>query len=135
MNASTQYMEHRWGTRIELNAPAELWTAEGVTSEACVRNASLSGAFVETTARVPLLSRIALRALARRNGDWLDACVVRVEPAGLALEWLDPGLHSVSALLALRQDPVVAAPATGRDDRQDVVVRIFPERVQVPLER
>jgi hypothetical protein len=134
MHASTQYMEHRWGTRIELNAPAELWTAEGVTSEACVRNASLSGAFVETTARVPLLSRIALRPLAR-NGDWLDACVVRVEPAGLALEWLDPGLHSVTALLALRPDAAVAAPvAAGRAARLDVVVA-FPERTQVPLER
>lgn len=134
MNARTQYMEHRWGTRIELNAPAELWTAEGVTSEACVRNASLSGAFVETTVRVPLLSRIALRALAR-NGDWLDACVVRVEPAGLALEWLDPGLHSVSALLALRSDAALAGPAAaGRGPHQDVVV-LFPERTQVSLER
>ena len=34
INASTQYMEHRWGTRIDLDAPAEVWTAEGVCTDA-----------------------------------------------------------------------------------------------------
>lgn len=96
MNASTRYMEHRWGTRVELDAPAELATAEGVCTDGRVRNASLSGAFVETSAKVPLLSRVALRPLVT-GASWLDACVVRVEADGLALEWLEPGLHPVSA--------------------------------------
>ncbi|HWL61295.1 MAG TPA: hypothetical protein VNQ32_00710 [Steroidobacteraceae bacterium] len=123
MNAITQYMEHRWGTRVELDAPAELATAEGVCTGGRVRNASLSGAFVQTTAKVTLLSRIALRPLVT-GGSWLDACVVRVEPTGLALEWLEPGLHPVSALLALgRPNP---PPLSHRNPKIDQVVHIFP---------
>jgi hypothetical protein len=124
MTAITQYMEHRRGTRVELDAPAELTTAEGVCTDGRVRNASLSGAFVETSARATLLSRIALRPLVA-GGSWLDACVVRVEPTGLALEWLEPGLHPVSALLALaRPNP---PPASPRNPKSEHVVRIFPE--------
>jgi hypothetical protein len=127
INASTQYMEHRWGTRIDLDAPAEVWTAEGVSTDAIVRNASLSGAFVQTAAKVPLLSRIALRPLLK-GAEWLDACVVRVESSGLGLEWLDPGLHPVSALLALRRDAPPPALATDRIAKGEQVVWIFPDR-------
>ena len=126
MNAITQYMEHRWGTRVELDAPAELSTTEGVCTDGRVRNASLSGAFVETSARVPLLSRIALRPLIA-GGSWLDACVVRVEATGLALEWLEPGLHPVSALLAMRSPSAPFAPAH-RNPKNEQVVPIFPDR-------
>jgi hypothetical protein len=132
MTASTQQMEHRWGTRMELHVPAELWTADGVSTHASVRNASLSGAYLETPARVPLLSRVAIRPLAR-EADWLDACVVRVEDGGIALEWLDPGLHSISALLAMRRDPLSAIE---RGPPRDTVVRIFPDKkpLTTPLE-
>jgi hypothetical protein len=98
MVASTRHMEHRWGTRIDLNAPAELWTVNGAATEAMVRNASLSGAFLETTARVPLLTRVAVRPLGSTS-TWLDGCVVRRDRTGLALEWLDPGVHTLSPLL------------------------------------
>jgi hypothetical protein len=131
MNAITQYMEHRWGTRVELDAPAELATAEGVCSDGRVLNASLSGAVVATRARVPLLSRIAVRPLVD-GGSWLDACVVRVESHGLALEWLEPGLHPVSALMALRRSSVDYAAASHRNPKTDQVVRMFPERHRTP---
>lgn len=131
MNASTRYMEHRWGTRVDLDAPAELTTAEGVCSDGRVVNASLSGAFVETRAKVPVLSRITLRPLIT-GGSWLDACVVRVETHGLALEWLEPGLHPVSALLALRRTSAPFAEAGHRNPKTSQVVHIFPERHQAP---
>jgi hypothetical protein len=131
MNASTRYMEHRWGTRVELDSPAELATAEGVCSDGRVCNASLSGAFVATTARIPLLSRVALRPLVP-GGGWLDACVVRVETNGLALEWLEPGLHPVSALLALGRPTIPSAAASHRNPKSEQVVRIFPERHPAP---
>ncbi len=99
MNAKAQYMEHRWGTRIELDAAAKLMTGEGVCA-GVLRNASLSGAFIETNARPTLLSRVSVRAAAP-GAEWLDSCVVRVEPRGVAVEWLDPPLHSVAMLLAL----------------------------------
>jgi hypothetical protein len=101
MGARIDYMEHRWGTRITLHAPAELKTADGLSGVGSVRNASLSGAFVETRATVPLLARVSLRPLAA-GSEWLDACVVRVEDRGVALEWLEPGLQAVAALLSMR---------------------------------
>lgn len=123
-------MEHRWGTRYELDAPAEIATTEGVCTDGRVRNASLSGAFVETAAKVPLLSRVALRPLAA-GGSWLDACVVRVEADGLALEWLEPGLHAVSALLSLRRQDGPAQPPGHRNPKNRPVVHLFPERQHV----
>jgi len=95
-------MEHRWGTRIDLDAPAEISTMDGFAASGSVRNASVSGAFVETRARFSLLSRIAVHPLAHPD-EWLDACVVRVESRGIAIEWLDPGLRTVSGLLSLRR--------------------------------
>lgn len=102
-------MEHRWGTRVELDAPAEISTPTGFAASGYVRNASVSGAFVETRMKFPLLARIALHPLAR-DGEWLDAWVVRVEGKGIAIEWLDPGMRTVSGLLSLRSG---AAPSDG----------------------
>ena len=72
MSADIEHMEHRWGTRVELHVPAELRTADGRSAEGFVRNASVSGAFVETGTKVPLLSRISVNLLAR-SGEALDA--------------------------------------------------------------
>lgn len=94
-------MEHRWGNRFDLDAPAILMTADGHSVAATLRNASVSGALVETRIRPPVLSRVSIRPIAR-PGEWHDACVVRADPRGLALEWLDPGSRTTSSLLALR---------------------------------
>ena len=96
-------MEHRWGTRVDLDVPADLLTPDGLSIPAWVRNASLSGAFVETGVGFPVLSRLSLRPLVGVN-TWLDACVVRVANDGLGIEWLEPGLHAVASLLALRRN-------------------------------
>ncbi len=101
MSANSEHMEHRWGTRVQLDVPTELTTTDGLSALASVKNASVSGAFLETTATIPVLSRVSLFPFARA-GECLDGCVVRVENAGIALEWLDPGSRSVPALLSLR---------------------------------
>lgn len=98
MNTNTQLLEHRWGIRMNLNAAAEVRTADGQCATASVRNASLSGAFLEMPAQLPLLARIAVRPLLK--ADWLDACVVRVDRTGMAIEWLEPGLHPVYVFLS-----------------------------------
>jgi hypothetical protein len=103
-NQDRQHMEHRWGTRVEIHAPVDLLTHDGGFLQASVKNASLSGAFVNTDQRLPLFSRVALRPVLNAHGEWLEGCVVRVEDSGMALEWLDPGLHAVSVLLSLRRD-------------------------------
>jgi hypothetical protein len=102
MNANPQTenqgMEHRWGTRIRLDAPAEVSTADGEIIPAIAINASLSGAYVRTQASAPVLSRLWLRTR-QGSGDWLATCVVRHGRDGMGLEWLDPGMQAVRAML------------------------------------
>jgi hypothetical protein len=106
MSANADLMEHRWGIRVELGALVEIRTAETWSATAVVRDASLSGAFVETDSKPAALSRVSLRLVAR-TGEWLEACVVRVEDSGFAVEWLDPGLQAVADFLSLRRDATV----------------------------
>jgi len=116
-------MEHRWGTRVELRAAAKLMTVDGLC-DGILRNASLSGAFLETPARPTLLSRVSVRPVSP-GGEWLDGWVVRMEARGIAVEWLDPPLHSVAVLLSLREP---APPAGARWIRTQ-------SRAVVPLRR
>lgn len=106
MSANADLMEHRWGIRVELGALVEMRSAENWSATAVVRDASLSGAFVEADARPVPLSRVSLRLVAR-TGEWLEACVVRVEDNGFAIEWLDPGIQELAALLSMRRDATV----------------------------
>ena len=102
MSANLQVIEHRWGTRIALAAPAELRTEHQAPIAVIVDNASLSGAYLRTRARLPLLSCVHIHV---EDGpdEWLEACVVRHDEAGMGVEWLDPGL-AVCAMLAPRRE-------------------------------
>ncbi|HTQ35925.1 MAG TPA: PilZ domain-containing protein [Steroidobacteraceae bacterium] len=102
MSANTHFMEHRWGTRVQLDAPAELRAADGTELDIVVDNASLSGAFVHIPAQLPSLARVWVRPRDAAGG-WIEACIVRNEPAGVGLEWLDPGAAAVNQLLALHE--------------------------------
>lgn len=111
MSEARHGMEHRWGTRVRVQAPAAVRDSTGLFATATVRNASLSGAFLETTVRFPLLSRVSVKAVAR-YGEWLHGCVVRTEDDGFAVEWLDPDLHAVAALMGVRRNlPSTSAPS------------------------
>jgi len=99
MSVDLQWMEHRWGTRIDLDAPAEIVTLDGASGAGIVRNASLSGALAETSVRPALLSRVSLKP-STPGGVWLEGCVVRIEGSAVAIEWLDPPLHAVARLLS-----------------------------------
>jgi hypothetical protein len=97
-----QFVEQRWGARFRLNTPAELRAPDVLPGGARVRDVSLSGAFVETGARLPMHARVSVRPLCR-PGQWVDASVVRTESTGLALKWLEPGLRPVSTLMPARR--------------------------------
>ena len=103
MSVDSEHMEHRWGTRVDLDVPAELRTADGRSTEGFLRNASVSGAFVATTTKLPLLTRVSVSVPVHRD-EPIDACVVRVDDSGLAVEWLDPGSRMVPTLLSMRRD-------------------------------
>jgi hypothetical protein len=104
MSNNPPYMDHRWGTRVELFTPVDVATATGRSFNAVLRDASLSGGLIKTLWRQPVLSRVQLKPHAP-GFDWMKACVVRTDSqgfGGFAVEWLEPALRSVSALLALR---------------------------------
>lgn len=111
MNADMRVTRQRWGDRVSLEAPAEFRTVQGHAVDGVIGNASLSGAFVRTRSRPPVMSYVSVRPLGGEN-EWLDARVVRHDEAGVGLEWLDPGLRAVSTLLSMRRSvPVNAYPA------------------------
>jgi len=100
MGASINFVEHRWGSRTMLREDAELQTADGLSCPVCIGNASLSGAFIETRLRLPMLSRVFVRPKSAEGGEWLGAFIVRTTEDGVGLEWLEPGLKPISMLLS-----------------------------------
>lgn len=109
------YMEHRCGTRVSLSARVFVTTMSRETAIACVTNASVTGAFIETAAKPPLLSRVTVRMpLARRPALALDGYVVRHDDGGIAVEWLEPGSDGTIELTSLAEQempPAFALPA------------------------
>ncbi len=99
MSASEQSVEHRWGARVAILETAALRSAPGEESHALLRDASLSGAFVETARKPALFSRVAVRPV-EGTGDWIEAWVVRAEMLGIGLEWIEPASKAVVSLLA-----------------------------------
>lgn len=95
-------MEHRWGRRTSLWTTVTLRTNLGNTSGR-VRDASASGAFVETTSRVVAGSRVEIEF----RGAWISAHVVRTEAHGLGLEWHEfappPVVETLDRLAELRE--------------------------------
>ena len=62
----------------------------------------LHGAFVETGAKPPLLTRVTVRLpLARRPALAIDGYVVRHDEGGIAVEWLEPGSDATIELMSL----------------------------------
>jgi hypothetical protein len=108
-----RFVEVRWGSRYKFGATAEL-SAHGMPcSAATIRDASLSGAFVETSSSFPLFTRIAVRAVSQPC-EWLEACVVRSESDGVAVRWMEPGLRPISNLLPPRTKAVARSPLDSR---------------------
>jgi len=100
MSANAEVMEHRWGTRVPLDLPAQLQAAGGALLHTWLGNASLSGAYVRSGAQLPLLSKVWVRP--RGSNAWIEACVVRQDASGMGIEWLEPGTPAIAALLAPR---------------------------------
>lgn len=101
-------MEHRCGTRVSLSARVFVTTTRRETTIACVTNASVTGAFIDMTARPPMLSRLTVRLpLARRPALALDGYVVRHDEGGIAVEWLEPGSDATIELLSLAEQELL----------------------------
>jgi hypothetical protein len=84
-------MEHRWGRRRVCRAVVRLSGGSGVTGAGRLRNVSMSGAYIETSTRLPLFAPIEL-AMTREDGadaPVLLACVVRRDADGIGVEWAE----------------------------------------------
>ena len=96
-------MEHRWGERVQLDCPAWIVLADGTTAEGRVRNASISGAWIETPREHPVYATATVVLLidsgARRRSIELPACVVRSTHAGVGVEWRDMAVPTLILLL------------------------------------
>jgi hypothetical protein len=84
-------MEHRWGQRIPCRARVRVSGGAGVTESGRMRDVSMSGAFIETSAQLPLFAPVAVAVLRedRVDDSELLGCVVRREPGGVAVEWAE----------------------------------------------
>ena len=79
-------MDHRWGERVSLDCPALLLLRDDSISEGQLRNASISGAWIDTDGRLPVYAALTVIVSAgagmRRRAIELPACVVRNAPGG-----------------------------------------------------
>ena len=110
-------MEHRWGERVALDCPAQLVLRDGTLIEGDVRDASISGALIETAQRIPMYTTLSVHLPAadgsgRRTLE-LPACVVRTARDGVAVEWRDMAAPTLVALL--REAAGNAVPLCARD--------------------
>jgi hypothetical protein len=100
-------MEHRWGKRFPLHEAVKLRLRTGAVVAGGIANASLSGAFVQTTSRLPINTYVLLELDsdgAQQSGpECIPAYVVRAVPDGVGLEWSEFAPPAVVARLPSRR--------------------------------
>jgi hypothetical protein len=88
-------MEHRWGKRAPIRMVVQLECEphgrEPLSGSGCVRDVSVSGAFIETNLPVPPLLAIRMTfqyfARGRLTRYSIPGFVMRVEADGIGIEW------------------------------------------------
>ena len=111
-------MEHRWGQRVTLEVPVRLYVDGRALGRGVLRNASISGALIETSLELRPFTNLVVTmptmSEATAGSHELAACVVRSEPGRLAVEWRDMACPAIVTLLEritgqraaeLREDP------------------------------
>jgi len=86
-------MEHRWGRRTETAIDVSILARPWATGRGCIRNLSMTGAFVQTGLALPLLAPLELELHLRLPGGLesyrIATTVVRTSDLGLGVEWCD----------------------------------------------
>lgn len=86
-------MEHRLGTRVPTSLPVRIVRVRAALAFGSMLNASLSGAYIETSAMLPLLARIDVvcgpTCSDRAHCSGVPAYVTRVGRNGVGIEWLE----------------------------------------------
>jgi hypothetical protein len=89
-------MEHRWGQRVTFEIPVRLLVDGRALGRGVLRNASVSGALIETALELPVFSNLVVSI---PSGAELAASIVRCAPGRFAVEWRDMACPSIVALL------------------------------------
>lgn len=92
----------RFGQRVPVEVQVGLLFDGREQARGTIRNASISGALIATSLELPLHANLVVTF--SRPGKSpatlaLDACVVRLDPIGLAIEWRDMGSVDIVDLL------------------------------------
>jgi hypothetical protein len=131
-------MEHRWGQRIPLGHLVRLDARPACMAFGVLRDASLSGGYVETAANVPVQARLHLELewiyWSRAERCRIAAYVVRVDEHGIAVEWCDFAPASIGLLIS----PHMKSDDAASQDRlvaQDAVSRLVRTPPASPAER
>ena len=109
-------LEHRWGERARCRARVRLSTGTGISGAGRVRDISSSGAFIETSADVPMNSKLDLVILGNESAVKaveMTATVVRVDRDGIGVEWTMTPACSICSVLGCTtrcKDPGAAFP-------------------------
>jgi len=93
----------RFGARISLAIPVQLSIDAWTVGRGMIRNASISGALIETSLELPLHTNLVVTLMTPSEDapstHALGACVIRIDPAGVAVEWRDMAGADVVELL------------------------------------
>jgi PilZ domain len=95
-------LEHRWGERVCVNIPVRVSTAALSRADGCVKNLSLSGAFMKCDCELRLHALINVRVelpppLGRTAV--VEAYVSRIVSEGVGIEWCEFAPYIVKDLL------------------------------------
>lgn len=97
-------MEHRWGHRSPVGLKVLLLGCPGAIGFGLLQDVSISGAYVRTNLRLPLLSYVTLGMNAHPTGQsescGIPAHVVRCDGLGLGLEWEEFAPQAITQLLS-----------------------------------
>lgn len=96
-------MEHRWGERVSFDCAVRLLLQDGASSDGWIRNASISGALIDTAAKLPTYTSLSVVLMSgqgsRRRMIELPACVVRFARGYIGVEWRDMAEPTLLGLL------------------------------------
>lgn len=97
-------MEHRWGERVPLGIRVRVSGNSACIGTGLLRDASVSGAFVQTELRLPQHAQLVLE-IASGDGaatvEEVPASVVRHDPCGIGMEWREFAPRAILLLLAI----------------------------------
>jgi hypothetical protein len=113
-------MEHRWGQRIPVDIQVQLRARPRAIGVGRIANLSISGAWIETKSRLPLLAQIQVvvkpSRLGRHRAGSVAAFVTRRSKTGIGVEWRQMAPQHITVLLqaATRTAPMRIPPTYAR---------------------